>query len=150
MNLLKNILPIEKGYQILYKTVAMGTNKRKSEILEALSCKTNIKIDFIKEENNEVDKNAIAIYMSGTRKYFIFFEKEINNRIGYVKKEIAKNLNDYTLIDDIVFRATSMYLNKNGYINFYFDILIKKTKFKELKENEEFIKNYEKEMSNFN
>lgn len=150
MNLLKNIVPIEKGYQILYKTVAMGTNRRKSKILEALSCKTNIKIDFIKEENNEVDKNAIAIYMSGTKKYFIFFEKEINNRIGYIKKEIAKNLHDYELFDAVIFRATSIYLSKNGYINFYFDILIKKTKFKELKENEEFIKNYEKDMSNFN
>lgn len=76
MNLLKNIAPIEKGYQILYKTVAMGTNKKIWNIRSFIMQNKYKNWFYKKEEDNEVDKNAIAIYMSGTKKYFIFLKKK--------------------------------------------------------------------------
>lgn len=139
---------IPKGYQILFKTIVVGTHLRMQSLQEWVGCdKGTTSMEFITEPENEHDKNAIAVYGKGIKTTFFFFKNEVFNKIGYIKKDVAKILNENDLFNHLIYRPSNISVTEK-YINIYFDILIEKSKMKELKANESFMANYEKDMTN--
>jgi len=109
--------PIRQGYQIyLNRLEVAGVNHRMSEALRFFKS-SGQKLTF-ERENNKHDENAIKII--GLSKGLIFKQKAF---IGYVPKDVAKQIVKTGSTQSVYLRLDRMFLSKAGYLEINFQLM---------------------------
>ena len=92
---------IPKDYQNLYAEIEVaGLFENLDNASEFLNG-TNQSLILQSEPSNQYDKNAIAIYGNFTRRSLLVFSSEKNCKLGYLSKEIVKEIKANNLIETI-------------------------------------------------
>jgi len=126
---------IPKDYQNLYAEIeVVGLFKSLDNAYEFLNG-TNQSLILQTEPSNQYDQNAIAVYGNFTKKSLLFFSSEKNCKLGYLPKEIAKDIKINNLIETIKTRLRYIGVgDKGGKITL--GLLIPKTLMKKLKQQQ--------------
>jgi len=127
--------PIPKDYQNLYAEIELaGLFKNLDNGSEFLKG-TNQSLILQTEPSNQYDRNAIAIYGNFTKKNLLLFSSEKSCKLGYLPKEIAKDIKTNNLIGTIKIRLRYIGIgDKGGKITL--GLLIPKTLMKKLKQQQ--------------
>jgi len=114
---------LPKGYQILEKRLLVAGIQHYSDAALKFIHNSDQHLELEKEENNKFDPNAIKII--GVSKGWFFNSR---NHIGYVPKEISKQINATELFEMVKPRVTRTYEDDNDFIEIQFQIIGPKDK----------------------
>lgn len=122
--------PIPTGYQIFAKNLPVaGMAYRKSDAIK-FSRANNQELSLEREPNNQHDPNAIKLIgISGSNKFFI----------GYLPKELSEQIVDTGLFDNLRARLTRIYVGKDDFLEFHYQIVgpkVEKKKFDDFLNNQ--------------
>lgn len=117
--------PIPKGFQIYAQGIPVaGLQHRKPEALR-FAQSSNHELTLEREPSNPQDPNAIRLIgKSNGKAYFI----------GYLPREISQQIIVTGLFDSVKARLTRIYIGKNTYLDFQYQIIgpkVEKTRFDE-------------------
>lgn len=108
--------PIPPGFQIYAKSLPLaGSNyRRKNKLLFAESSRQTLCL--LREPDNPKDKNAIQIIGECT---------EGNYELGYLPRDIAKQINDSGLFDVVLPRLCKIYIGErnDGYVDISYQLI---------------------------
>ncbi|MCO7225764.1 HIRAN domain-containing protein [Pleionea sp. CnH1-48] len=122
--------PIPKGYRIFYSEIDVsGVGFRKKAIHKTFSS-SNPEFYLESEPHNKHDDNAIKV-MALKKGWF----RTKKFHIGYVPKEVAKEIADKDLFDKLLPRIRNLWLGDRGGVKIYMDILGLKENYTKLKGN---------------
>ncbi|MBL4797703.1 MAG: hypothetical protein JKY50_09830 [Oleispira sp.] len=115
---------IPDGYRILEREFAIsGIQHYKDEFFKIVK-KGNMSFGMKQDTKNKYDSNAIKV--TASRKGF-FGKKEAT--IGFIPAEMAGQISDAKVFDDLIMRPKAVYIGDDGYIDFKVDLLVKKESF---------------------
>jgi hypothetical protein len=120
-----------KEYQILFDRLEIAGINYRFNNAKKIFTNEDVYIVFEKEPNNKYDKNAIAIYGVNENK---------KEHIGYVDKETARFIAENNLYDFVAPNLKFIMIGYKKVLISDYQILIKKEKMKELRNNKDKIK----------
>jgi len=106
---------IPDGFQIFESTLdVMGVQYQKESAIAFAKNLEGSWLEFEKDENNELDNNAIKIIgCNGTNRYFI----------GYAPKETSRLISEGGFWGQVIPRLYKTYVSNNGFVEILFQIL---------------------------
>lgn len=116
--------PIPKGYRIYFGDLEVAGIKHRIDAFESALSGRFLGLQMYHDKRNKHDKNAIEIYM---RVKGWFFTKSYH--IGFVPKDVAKQVAELGCYDDIQPRLRSVWLGDRGGARASFDLLGLKTEY---------------------
>ena len=120
---------IPDGYRIFEKEFSIaGAHHHKKDFFKVVK-KGDVEFRMQTEPQNKHDPNAIAIF--GARKSFF---GQIDKKIGYIPAEIASQLADAGVSDQIILRPKALYISDDSFIDMKFDLLGPKESYKQYSE----------------
>jgi len=120
---------IPEGFRVFEKEFGIeGIQDKKANFMKVLKKNAVVTFTLRHDVNNTEDANAIAIY--ARRKGFF---GQIERPIGYLPEKIALHVMETGFLKMLMVRPKKLYVGDDSFIDFSFDLLGRKDKYRQYK-----------------